>query len=134
MLDRPIPVSGHVTDARTGAPLTASLELLNVTFSNGEANASGGAYGAYHFFLPPGTYDIRFSAPGYAPAINRVTVTATSATVVDVQLTPLASRAGAPRTFALLDRQGTALGSRLWALAKSSNVLSKVCLSLKPRA
>ena len=71
--------------------LTANIELLNVTFSNGEANASGGAYGAYHIFLPPGTYDIRFSAPGYAPAISRVTVTATSATVLDVQLTPIAT-------------------------------------------
>ena len=89
VLERPIPVSGHVTDARTGAPLAASIELLNVTFSNGEANASGGAYGAYHMFLPPGTYNVRFSAPGYAPIVSQITVTATSATVLEVPLTPL---------------------------------------------
>ena len=28
VLERPIPVSGHVTDGRTGAPLAANLELL----------------------------------------------------------------------------------------------------------
>lgn len=89
VLERPITITGHVTDVRTGAPLSASIELLNVTFSNAEVNASGGAYGTYHMFLPPGTYDIRFSAPGYTPTISRVTVTATSITVMDVPLTPL---------------------------------------------
>jgi hypothetical protein len=86
VLERPIPISGHVTDARTGAPLAASIELVNVTFSNGETNASGGAYGAYHVFVPPGTYDLRFSRAGYAPVVSRVTVTPTSATTLDVQL------------------------------------------------
>ena len=38
-------------------------------------------------FLPPGTYDVRFSRAGYAPVVSRVTVDATSATVLDVQLT-----------------------------------------------
>jgi hypothetical protein len=86
VLERPISVSGHVTDVRTGNPVAATIELLNVTFPNGETNASGGSYGAYHMFLPPGTYDVRFSAAGYLPAVNRVTVTATSSTVLDVQL------------------------------------------------
>jgi hypothetical protein len=88
VLDRPISVSGHVTDAQTGAPLAARIDLLNVAFSNGETNSSGGLYGAYHMFLPPGTYDVRFSAPGYAPVVQRVAVTATSAAVMDVQLSP----------------------------------------------
>jgi hypothetical protein len=88
VLERPIPLSGHVTDQRTGAPLTATIELPNVAFSNGESNASGGAYGAYHMFLPPGTYDVRFTAPGYQPFTAQITVTGTSATVLDVQLAP----------------------------------------------
>jgi hypothetical protein len=88
VLERAIPISGHVTDLRTGAPLAASIEILNVAFSNGETNASGGAYGAYHVFVPPGTYDLRFSVAGYTPAVSRVTVTATSATTLDVQLSP----------------------------------------------
>ena len=90
VLERPISISGHVTDADTGAPLAASIDLLGISFPNGETNNSGGLYGAYHIFAPAGTYNVRFSAPGYAPSINRVTVTATSATVMDIQLSPAA--------------------------------------------
>jgi carboxypeptidase T len=86
VLERPISVSGHVTDAVTGAPLAAKVELLGVAFSNGETNSSGGTFGQYHLFLPPGTYDVRFSRDGYAPAVSRVNVNGMSATVVDVQL------------------------------------------------
>jgi hypothetical protein len=88
VIERPISLSGHVTDATTGLPLNARIDLLNVTFANGETNASGGQYGAYHMFMPPGTYDVRFSATGYAASVHRVTVTSTSAAVVDVQLSP----------------------------------------------
>jgi len=86
VLDRPISVHGHVTDAATGAPLAAKIELLNVAFSQGETNSSGGRFGAYHMFLPPGTYDVRFSAAGYASVVSRVSVTATSSTDNDIQL------------------------------------------------
>jgi carboxypeptidase T len=86
VLERPISVSGHVTDAETGTPLAAKIELLNVPFSQGETNASGGLYGAYHMFLPPGTYTARFSAPGYTPAVSAVTVTAASAMVLEISL------------------------------------------------
>lgn len=86
VLERPISISGHVTDATTGAPLVANVELLNVTFTNGETNNSGGLYGAYHVFAPAGTYNVRFSAPGYTSSTSTVTVTATSATVLDKQL------------------------------------------------
>ncbi len=86
VLERPISISGHVTDATSGAPLAAKIELLNVAFPNGETNNSGGAYGAYHIFVPAGTYDVRFSAPGYSSSTSSVTVTATSATVMDIQL------------------------------------------------
>ena len=75
VLERPISVSGKVKDLETGAPLAARIELLNVPFSQGETNFSGGARGGYHMFLPPGTYDIRFSLAGYTPVVvNDVTV------------------------------------------------------------
>lgn len=87
VLERAIPLSGHVTDAATGAALSARVELLNVRFTQGETNSSGGAFGAYHAFVPPGTYDVRFSAHGYRPETHRVTIGgATSATVLDVAL------------------------------------------------
>jgi aminopeptidase S len=83
-------VAGNLTDATTGAPLSARIELLNVTFPNGETNNSGGPYGAYHIFAPPGTYNVRFSAPGYASSTtSSVIVTPTSATVIDTQLSPV---------------------------------------------
>jgi hypothetical protein len=66
---------------------------VNVTFPNGERNASGGAFGAYHMFLPPGTYDVRFSMTGYEPVSRQVTVTSTSAAVVDVQLSGIPPQA-----------------------------------------
>ena len=89
VLERPISVSGHLTDATTGAPLAAKVELLGVAFSNGETNSSGGAFGKYYLFLPAGTYNVRFSRDGYAPVVRTVAVTATSAEVVDVQLSPV---------------------------------------------
>ncbi len=88
VLERPIPLSGHVTDAATGAPVAARIDLLNVRFTNGETNRSGGRYGAYQAFMPPGAYDVQFSAPGYRAEVRRVTVTAAGATVLDVPLTP----------------------------------------------
>jgi carboxypeptidase T len=89
VLERPVSVSGHVTDALTGAPLAARIELVGVAFTNGETNGSGGSFGSYHMFLPSGTYDVRFSRDGYAPAVRRVTVSGTSAEVLDVQLAPV---------------------------------------------
>jgi hypothetical protein len=76
-----------VTDAATGAPLAATIELANVTFTNGETNASGGRFGAYHMFLPPGSYKVRFSRPGYATVVAPVTVGAASSTTLDVPMT-----------------------------------------------
>ena len=64
-LHRAIPLAGHVVDGVTGGPLVAKIELLNVTFTQGETNSSGGTYSAYHVFAPAGEYDVRFSAPGY---------------------------------------------------------------------
>jgi carboxypeptidase T len=86
VLERPISVHGHVTDAATGEPLVATIDLLNVTFTNGETNASGGLYGAYHMFLPPGTYDVRFTEARHAPVVSRVTVTADSSELQEIQM------------------------------------------------
>lgn len=88
VLDRPISVKGHVTDAVTGAPLPAKIELPGVTFTNGETNSSGGAYGAYHLFLPPGTFAVRFSAPDHAPFVTNVTIDGVSSLTLDVPLAP----------------------------------------------
>lgn len=89
-LERPTSLSGHVTDALSGAPLAATITLPDETFVNGEAFSSGGPFGRYDLVLPPGTHEIVFATPGHAPRIESVTVTATSALGLDVALDPIA--------------------------------------------
>ncbi len=87
-LRRAIPLAGHVVDGVTRTPLAAKVEILNVNFTQGETNSSGGSYGAYHVFAPAGDYDVRFSAPGYTPVTARVSLSATAGATLDVDLFP----------------------------------------------
>lgn len=77
MLQRPIPVWGHVVDATSGTPLSANISYLEEPFSQGEKNTSEPRFGRYHAFLPPGEYTLRFSHPGYVTQDVAVTVTNT---------------------------------------------------------
>ncbi len=89
MLDRAIPLWGHVTDAVTGSPVVAAIQYEGVAFQHGEENQSGGADGRYHAFLPAGTYSIRFTADGYEPlVIPGVQVASAASTRLDAALTP----------------------------------------------
>ena len=92
-IERPISLSGHVTDGRSGSPLETDIELIGVNFSAGETNSSGGPFGKYHAFLPAGSYEIRFSAAGYLPQAHNVTIAndTTTAEVLDVELRSEAS-------------------------------------------
>lgn len=87
-IERVIPLSGHVTDENTGAPVEAKIELIGVNFQTGETNSSGGPFGRYHLFLPPEQYNIRFSADGYLPTEQSVTITSETAQILDIQLSP----------------------------------------------
>ena len=101
-IERPIPLTGHVTDAFTGAPLDATIVPLGVLYTGGETNASGGPYGRYHYFAPAGVYDIEFSAPGYFPQTINVELFAGVETLLDVQLIstlPDTDGDGAPDTL-----------------------------------
>jgi len=93
LLDRAMPLSGHVTDACSGAPVVADIEIPGLGLLNGETNTSGGPFGRYHAFLPAGSYTARFSAPGYVTEDHPFDVLSTSSAVVlDVALetpTPL---------------------------------------------
>jgi len=74
MLQQPIPVSGNVTESVGGTPFEATVTNLSLTYTNGESNSSGGAYGRYYGFYPPGSYTLAFSAPGYHTQTHGVTL------------------------------------------------------------
>jgi murein tripeptide amidase MpaA len=86
ILERPITVSGHVTDSVTGAPIKAEITLEGINFQNGEYFFSEPDYGRYHLFLPEGTYDIKFEADNYISDTFEVTVTEDCAEILDVEL------------------------------------------------
>jgi len=86
MLERPIPLSGHVTDSIIGQPLEATIDLIGVTFPNGEEFKSESSFGRYHLFLPAGSYTVEFSAPNYISKSHQVTITPDSAEILDIPL------------------------------------------------
>ncbi|UCD63732.1 MAG: carboxypeptidase regulatory-like domain-containing protein [Candidatus Zixiibacteriota bacterium] len=96
MLEREIPISGHVTDYATGQPLAADINIVGVTFPNGEYFRSDETFGRYHLFVPAGTYDIEFSKTGYETQVHNVTVTSGNGEVLDVALLPPNEPPGAP--------------------------------------
>ena len=67
-LNRPIPLTGIVTDAVTGAPVEATITLDGVTFNNGEVNRSNIRFGRYYVWAPSGPRTVRFNAVGYEEA------------------------------------------------------------------
>jgi uncharacterized repeat protein (TIGR01451 family) len=76
-------LQGHVTDADTGQPLTATVTVLDTPR---EASAS-----AYTFTLPAGTYTIRARSLGYRVVTATVHITAGLATTADLALPPAPS-------------------------------------------
>jgi hypothetical protein len=83
---RSTPSSGHVYDALTGTPLSATLRLIGVNFTNGETNSSGGPYGRYQAFLPAGTYTLEFSAPNYITRTQTAVITPDAPLSLDIGL------------------------------------------------
>ncbi len=108
MLQRAVPLSGRVTNNLNGDPVETEVELLNVAFPNGERHHSEPGFGRYHVFAPAGPYTVRFSAPGFIPATRNVNITANTATVLDVGLTPEVLRLSLTEAPAGLAAPGTA--------------------------
>ena len=88
MLQRPMPISGHITDQQTGLPLDATVKLTPLNFTLGEKNSSGGQFGRYYAYVPPGNYTLQVSAPCYVTQNIPVTSTAGNAVVQNVALQP----------------------------------------------
>lgn len=94
MLDRAMPLDGHVVDACNGAPIAATIEITNVSFPNGETNESGGPFGRYQYFAPSGTYMVRASAPGYVTQTQQILVNSNVHTTLDFQLDAVGGGSG----------------------------------------
>lgn len=88
MMQRPVPVWGHVTDAVTGAPIEANISYLEYPFTNGERNRSEPRYGRYHVFLPNGQVTLRFQHPCYVTQDLPVDITG-AGQQIEVELAPV---------------------------------------------
>ncbi|HET9298782.1 MAG TPA: M14 family zinc carboxypeptidase, partial [Candidatus Polarisedimenticolaceae bacterium] len=68
-------IRGKVTDAGTGLPLAANLQIEEVTFTHGEAPRRADSKGNYRLLVQSGqTYHARYSLPGYCTATREVAV------------------------------------------------------------
>jgi hypothetical protein len=82
-------IKGTVTDAITGFPVAATISVIDHDIDSSEVYTDPDI-GDYHRMIEPGTYDLRFTAPGYIPLIvYGVTATFRNITIVDVQLQPV---------------------------------------------
>ena len=88
LLERPICLSGHVTDALTGEAVAATINYLDVNFENGETNGSDERWGRYHAFMPLGTYHLEFTANGYFPQSRTVEVDTNFPQILDIDMVP----------------------------------------------
>lgn len=83
-------VRGLVTDASTGLPVAATVWVLGHDADSSRVFTDP-QVGDYHRMIAPGTWNLKFTAPGYVDqTINGVVVTSNAATTVNVQLQPMA--------------------------------------------
>lgn len=81
-----IGVRGRVRDKETGEPVYAKVEVIG----NSQPVFTDPDYGDYHRMLLPGTYTLKFSAPGYKNKRKRdIVVTDGRAVRVNLKLKPL---------------------------------------------
>jgi hypothetical protein len=90
LLQRPICLSGHVTDALMGTAVAATITYPDVIFEHGQTNGSDERWGRYHAFMPSGTYTLEFAADGYFPQYRTVEVVSGVPQVMDVAMIPSA--------------------------------------------
>jgi len=96
-------IRGIVTDADTGLPLAATVELQGIDYQT----YSDAVVGDYHRLCLPGTYTLVVSKQFYETAtISGIMVGSGDATVVDVALTPIAPNPDLQLVGTLIDDGG----------------------------
>ncbi len=79
-------LKGTITDIDTGEPLVAKIYVVDHEEDSSWAY-SGRQFGKYSRMLNEGTYDVRYSSPGYFPeTYENVTIINRNTTILDVQL------------------------------------------------
>lgn len=81
-------ITGRVTDARTGRPLEARIEVEGFAGDAIKARTSDPAFGRFFRLLPAGTHSVRISRDGYQTETRRVTLADGPLAVLDVALPP----------------------------------------------
>jgi len=82
-LSLPAPVSGYITDARSGLPVEAFIDIPSIVFPLEETRPSDPKSGRYHLWLPDGTYNITVTVPNYRSIWLEVEASA-AGTVLDI--------------------------------------------------
>ncbi len=85
-INRPVPLTGRVTDSLSGDPVAASIVFEGVNFALNEEFSSNSRFGRYNLFAPDDTYTLSFSAPGYVTQQQVVQIGVTNS--LDIQLVP----------------------------------------------
>ncbi|HEX6850711.1 MAG TPA: M14 family zinc carboxypeptidase [Candidatus Polarisedimenticolaceae bacterium] len=99
-------VRGHVTNACTGAPLSATVALDEVVYSNGETTRTATPqHGRYQFLTTPGTFTLRAALSGYR---GQAWPTEVGSKPFDreIRLVPTGSRGLAVRAVRVADAAG----------------------------
>ncbi len=81
-------ITGRVTDAQTGQPLQAQIEVVGFSSDQIKPRTSDPQFGRFYRLLPMGIYTVTISKESYQKETKSVTVTDGPLTVLDVALTP----------------------------------------------
>ena len=93
-------ITGHVTDAVTGEPVYARVEIQDRISDQVNIRTNEPGYGRFTRLLNPGTYTVFAGSRGYQTARVENVVVNDTLTVVDIQLVPVAVNSDPPQYIA----------------------------------
>lgn len=102
-------VRGHVRSSLGRAPLAATITFAPNLLQHGEVTKSRASDGRYGLWLPLGTWDVTFAAPGHQSRTRSITVSSyDQPQALEIELEPAAAAATLAKTGS--ERLGTAVG------------------------
>jgi hypothetical protein len=85
-------ITGHITDAKSGLPVSARVRIMQLTDQLVSPRMSDSTFGRYYRLLQPRTYSVQISKTGYiTQTIANVIVNGSGLTELNVILRPVAS-------------------------------------------